>query len=507
MRWAGRRPAIARSCRGTSIEREFRLEDVNSSPAFFDVKKLARVQRRVHPRDVRRRVHRRVCSRGSLAPHVPWPTEQFDADVFAADGAARADAGQHVGRGTPSMSTSSSSTNRRSTTAAWAQDDRTSAALRRCSTGSSRLRRVAGLDGPTSEGDARGDRRGHRDEAWQGSERRFGSPSPAARSGRRCSNRSSCSVDESHHDGRRLSESIRCGTPPHSYVRLLRRRRRPAAASDRWRRCARAVVVIGALYYGVTLLQVWRTGESDQARPGRRDRRARRRAVRRAPSPVLASRLDHAVRAVATRAGAARRRHRRQATGRPLHRGRQRRPTTSSITVCRRSRSCRRRRPHVVGFTRRCRRASCVSAAFAGCFWCRTRSTRCASAAIADELGLVAYVSPDTYQPDPGHGRLPAHAEGGGRCRASGASSACIACCRSDWLTWSPCCLTGVRLARLANCPRGHPPFGGGVIGNTAGSGPVFQGFESSPQLSDGRPACRPSRLPSVPVEHLRPPW
>lgn len=55
-----------------------------------------------------------------------------------------------------------------------------------------------------------------------------------------------------------------------------------------------AVVVIGTLYYFVTLFQVWRTGEAEQARPvdaivvlGAAQYNGR-------PSPVLASRLDHA---------------------------------------------------------------------------------------------------------------------------------------------------------------------------------------------------------------------
>jgi uncharacterized SAM-binding protein YcdF (DUF218 family) len=54
------------------------------------------------------------------------------------------------------------------------------------------------------------------------------------------------------------------------------------------------VIVIGALYYFVTLFQVWRTGEAEQARPvdaivvlGAAQYNGR-------PSPVLASRLDHA---------------------------------------------------------------------------------------------------------------------------------------------------------------------------------------------------------------------
>ena len=42
------------------IEDEFRIEDVTHSPAFFDVKKLDRVQRRLHPRPIGRRLHRRL---------------------------------------------------------------------------------------------------------------------------------------------------------------------------------------------------------------------------------------------------------------------------------------------------------------------------------------------------------------------------------------------------------------------------------------------------------------
>ena len=57
-------PATARSCRGRVIVDEFRLEDVDPSPAFFDVKKLARVQRRVHPGAAGRGVRRARASRG-----------------------------------------------------------------------------------------------------------------------------------------------------------------------------------------------------------------------------------------------------------------------------------------------------------------------------------------------------------------------------------------------------------------------------------------------------------
>ena len=46
------------------IMREFRLEDVHSSPAFFDVTKLRGVQRRVHPCA--------VASTSSKTPREPW---------------------------------------------------------------------------------------------------------------------------------------------------------------------------------------------------------------------------------------------------------------------------------------------------------------------------------------------------------------------------------------------------------------------------------------------------
>jgi uncharacterized SAM-binding protein YcdF (DUF218 family) len=54
------------------------------------------------------------------------------------------------------------------------------------------------------------------------------------------------------------------------------------------------VVAIGALYYFVTLFQVWRTGESDQARHVDAIVVLGAAQYNGTPSPLLASRLDHA---------------------------------------------------------------------------------------------------------------------------------------------------------------------------------------------------------------------
>jgi uncharacterized SAM-binding protein YcdF (DUF218 family) len=56
-----------------------------------------------------------------------------------------------------------------------------------------------------------------------------------------------------------------------------------------------AVVAIGLLYYVMTLFQVWRTGESDQARPVDAIVVLGAAQYDGTPSPLLASRLDHAL--------------------------------------------------------------------------------------------------------------------------------------------------------------------------------------------------------------------
>jgi glutamyl-tRNA synthetase len=64
------------------IEEEFRLEDVNPSPAFFDVKKLRAFNgeyiRALPVEDFTAR-----CSPWLQEPYAPWPSEQYDPEVFA----------------------------------------------------------------------------------------------------------------------------------------------------------------------------------------------------------------------------------------------------------------------------------------------------------------------------------------------------------------------------------------------------------------------------------------
>jgi glutamyl-tRNA synthetase len=66
----------------STVERDFRLEDVNHSPAFFDVKKLAAFNGeyiRMLPVDE----FIAACRPFLNAPDVPWPAERFDPARFA----------------------------------------------------------------------------------------------------------------------------------------------------------------------------------------------------------------------------------------------------------------------------------------------------------------------------------------------------------------------------------------------------------------------------------------
>jgi len=67
----------------STIEREFRLEEVNHSPAFFDIKKLTAFNgeyiRRMSPEEFIA-----ACEPFLHSAEVPWPRELFDAAKFAA---------------------------------------------------------------------------------------------------------------------------------------------------------------------------------------------------------------------------------------------------------------------------------------------------------------------------------------------------------------------------------------------------------------------------------------
>jgi glutamyl-tRNA synthetase len=65
------------------IESTFRLEDVNHSPAFFDIKKLRAFNGDyIRALPVEEFIAR--CEPWLAADRVPWPAERFDPDVFAA---------------------------------------------------------------------------------------------------------------------------------------------------------------------------------------------------------------------------------------------------------------------------------------------------------------------------------------------------------------------------------------------------------------------------------------
>jgi glutamyl-tRNA synthetase len=67
----------------STIEREFRLEDVNHSPAFFDVKKLAAFNGE-YIRKLSIDEFIAACEPFLRANDVPWPADRFDAAKFAA---------------------------------------------------------------------------------------------------------------------------------------------------------------------------------------------------------------------------------------------------------------------------------------------------------------------------------------------------------------------------------------------------------------------------------------
>ena len=62
---------------------EFRIEDVNPSPAFFDVKKLRAFNGEYIRAHVRAGRSSRPASRGWRRDAAPWPAERFDPAVFA----------------------------------------------------------------------------------------------------------------------------------------------------------------------------------------------------------------------------------------------------------------------------------------------------------------------------------------------------------------------------------------------------------------------------------------
>jgi glutamyl-tRNA synthetase len=65
-----------------TIEAEFRLSDVNPSPAFFDVKKL-RAFNGEYIRALPAAAFEQACAPWLAAPAAPWPPDRFDPAVFA----------------------------------------------------------------------------------------------------------------------------------------------------------------------------------------------------------------------------------------------------------------------------------------------------------------------------------------------------------------------------------------------------------------------------------------
>ena len=280
----------------------------------------------------------------------------------------------------------------------------------------------------------------------------------------------------------------------------------PAAEARRRRRwkivaplaARRGRLVAG--YYAVTLVQVYRTGRSDQARPvdaivvmGAAQYDGR-------PSPQLAARLDHVVDVV--RARASPRWSSSPAASSPAiasPRPRRRR-STSSIAACRRRRSCMestgRTTVRVDGRRRRAARRPRA----------RHRARRhrpvprAASRLIAEDVGLTAYVSPTPTLGRPRRQRRPPPPRRGRRRRP-----------RPDHrlrphLTPAVHQPMGVT-DRPSSTPIGRrgdrfsvAPMGSGVTGNTADSGSVIRGsIPLSPaQRSAALVAWRTARRPGA---------
>ncbi|TDD15105.1 glutamate--tRNA ligase [Nonomuraea diastatica] len=65
------------------MERRFRIEDVNTSPAFFDVKKLTAFNGE-YIRALSAEAFVAACAPWLTEPHAPWRPDAFDSGVFAA---------------------------------------------------------------------------------------------------------------------------------------------------------------------------------------------------------------------------------------------------------------------------------------------------------------------------------------------------------------------------------------------------------------------------------------
>ena len=82
----------------SAIERDFRIEDVTHSPAFFDIKKLNAFNGEyIRMLSVDEFIE--ACQPFLHGDAVPWPAERFDAGVFAAMAPLRADPRRRARRG------------------------------------------------------------------------------------------------------------------------------------------------------------------------------------------------------------------------------------------------------------------------------------------------------------------------------------------------------------------------------------------------------------------------
>ena len=278
----------------------------------------------------------------------------------------------------------------------------------------------------------------------------------------------------------------RAAPAPTARSRRASRKREARCSRSRLRVCLALVALVFVYLAGHV-----RAGVAGVA-PRRRaavagDRRARRRAVRRPPSPVLAARLDHAIDLYRRKHRADDRRHRRsgsRATGSPK---RARAPTTCTSTASPTTRSCARRRAARRGSRLQAAARFLESAALTRVVLVSDPYHSARIDAIAHEVGLDAVTSPTRTSPIKGFAALK----------------------RMFGETLRVARRPHVRLRAARPAPRGREarsrtrytlspprsapdllrpeqavahPFGGGVIGNTTGSGPVIGGSSPPPR-------------------------
>ena len=236
------------------------------------------------------------------------------------------------------------------------------------------------------------------------------------------------------------------------------------------RRVLLVVLLVLVGYYLITFVQVWQAAESDDTRPSEAIIVLGAAQYDGAPVVGVQGPARPRLRALQGGARADDRGDRRQAAGRPVHRSPGRRELPRSTSACPTPTSCARRRAPTRGSRSRRRRRSCTTAGSAASILVSDPFHSLRIQLIAEELGFDPVTSPTRTSPISG---------------------------LDEWLRYAS---EAVRVAfgrifgfgSLARATTGGEPrsrtgypgrtFGGGVIGNTTGSGPVVGGSSPPPR-------------------------